>query len=493
MQSDTRSNMGPGNHKDGSHNGANTRGRRVRPKYKNPLLRDADLTRIPTMPHWLARSAKQPPVWQYESPDFEVESSIPSLSLIASEAPANSSIDEIDTRPALLVEQVSPVKAETPFDTQNRPAAYSVENVPIGGKTEGIKDKETRAKKTARLQVARALEMYRSFNLPAKQRSRGRNPLDHVRWWLLYPGRIEFILWLCGTVLLIAVTCILLLVTALSFEWIAPGQQSGMVMQNLANSSASTVKPSLSLIDHGPFSPGQVIRLHGQGFSVHGRIVFTFDSAVLHLDQNADSWPVYQPQVNADDFGEFTASLTLGSGPAWKGGYHRIVAHDIATNHLAFLSIQIVHHRVTPTPVSSTGNGSVPATPVATATPPAKSTPPPTATATARPTHTPTPTPTAAATPTATHTPTPTPIPTPTVTPKVTNGALIHASITVPGSASISASLVDTQSRCLALFHQCSMFSPVTLTWLLVFAYMLALLLLVAAAVLRRIYPSYLR
>src|SRR5260370_13130014 len=109
MQSNTRSNMGPGNHKDGTHNGANTRSRRMRPKYKTPLLKDVDVTRMPTTPHWLARNAEQPPVWQYESPDFEVESSIPTLSLIVSELPASSSIAQISTHPPVLLEQVSPV------------------------------------------------------------------------------------------------------------------------------------------------------------------------------------------------------------------------------------------------------------------------------------------------------------------------------------------------------------------------------------------------
>src|SRR5258708_12833058 len=331
--------------------------------------------------------------------------------------------------------------------------------------------------------------MYRFYKLPAKRWSHGRNPLDRVRWWLLYPGRIEFMLWLCGTVLLIGVTCTLLLVTALSFEWIAPGQQSGMVLQNLANSSASSTNPTLTVIERGPFSPGQVIRLHGQGFSIHGRIVFTFDSAVLQLSQSIDSGLVRQPQVNADNHGEFTAPLTLGSGPTWKAGQHRIVAHDIAPNHLAPLSIQIVPNPIPHTPLSSnrTGNGSVPTAPTATATPPAKSTPPPAATPTATPTQAPpTPTPLATATPTATDTPTPTP----TVTPNAANRALIRSSITVPGSASFSASLVGAQGPCQAVFHQCTMFSPVTLIWLLVLAYILALLMLVAAAMLRRVCPS---
>src|SRR5262249_14326099 len=216
MQSNGRSNMGPGNHKSGSHKGANTRSRRVRPNYKNPLVGDSDVTRIPTTPHWQARSVEQPAIWQYESAEYEVESSIPALSLIVSETPTHSSIEEIDTRPALPVEQASPVREETSFYAPNRSVAQ-YENVPFGGRAEGARDKETQAKKTARLQVANALEMYRSPRVPARRRSRGRNPLDRVRWWLLYPGRIEFMLWLCGTVLLIGVTCMLLLVTAFSF------------------------------------------------------------------------------------------------------------------------------------------------------------------------------------------------------------------------------------------------------------------------------------
>jgi len=369
-----------------------------------------DVTRMPTTPHWQARNEEQPPIWQYESPDYEVESSIPSLSLIVSEIPTHSSIEEIDTRPALPVQQASPVREETPFYAPNRSVAQYI-NVPFGGRAEEARDKEARAKKTARLQGARALEMYKSPRIPAKRRSRGRNPLDHVRWWLLYPGRIEFMLWLCGTVLLIGVTCILLLVTAFSFEWIVPGQQSGMALQNLVNNPVDSTKPALTVIDPGPFSPGQVIRLHGQGFSSGGRVVFTFDSTALQLSQNVASGLVHQQQVNADDHGEFIASLTLGSGSAWKAGRHRIVAHDIATNHLVFLSVLLVPYHATLTPVSSTGagnqNGSVQATPIATTPPPAKSTPLPVVTPTATPTQAPpTPTPTATPSPTATATPT---------------------------------------------------------------------------------------
>jgi len=41
------------------------------------------------------------------------------------------------------------------------------------------------------------------------------NPLDYIRWWLLYPGRLEFLFWLGGAVLLGMMICAVLVVTGL--------------------------------------------------------------------------------------------------------------------------------------------------------------------------------------------------------------------------------------------------------------------------------------
>ncbi len=41
------------------------------------------------------------------------------------------------------------------------------------------------------------------------------NPLDYVRWWLLCPGRLEFLFWLGGAVLLGMIMCVVLVVTGL--------------------------------------------------------------------------------------------------------------------------------------------------------------------------------------------------------------------------------------------------------------------------------------
>lgn len=42
------------------------------------------------------------------------------------------------------------------------------------------------------------------------------NMFDRARWWLLYPNRLEFLLWLVGTILLIAVLVAVILIVLLS-------------------------------------------------------------------------------------------------------------------------------------------------------------------------------------------------------------------------------------------------------------------------------------
>ena len=42
------------------------------------------------------------------------------------------------------------------------------------------------------------------------------NPIENIRWWLLYPGRLEFLLWAGGTLLLLTITILLALITVMS-------------------------------------------------------------------------------------------------------------------------------------------------------------------------------------------------------------------------------------------------------------------------------------
>jgi len=61
--------------------------------------------------------------------------------------------------------------------------------------------------------VAEPLKRYESWRNPFFW-----NPMERARWWLLYPGRIEFLLWSGGTLFLLFVTVMLILVIMISLR-----------------------------------------------------------------------------------------------------------------------------------------------------------------------------------------------------------------------------------------------------------------------------------
>jgi hypothetical protein len=183
-------------------------------------------------------------------------------------------------------------------------------------------------------------------------------PIDHLRWWLLRPGHIEFILWLGGTVLLVAVTCVLLFVTAFCFEWITPGFISPASTNTIGTSTTSgqqstvvaTPKMVLIRMDKGPILAGQPIELRGEGFSPYGHIRFMFDGTLQLFDQNGQS-----TSTQANALGIFTTSLVLDNILPWNQGPHSISAQDLTTKHVATLQIFL-----SPAPIGK----SMPNTPV---------------------------------------------------------------------------------------------------------------------------------
>src|SRR2546429_736150 len=180
---------------------------------------------------------KNSTLWEYETPAFQVSSSLPTLSLLISEEPTQpelesrgkvtrrlSRIDEITTVPPLHVDHsIKSSKALVPVNSQldvtsfNRSGQTSTtilssEEVDATSWTAGKASKSPHAQLISSRSRRKHPHMAVSLN-----------PIDRVRWWLLRPGHIEFVLWLGGTILLVAVTCMLLLVTVFSFEWITPG------------------------------------------------------------------------------------------------------------------------------------------------------------------------------------------------------------------------------------------------------------------------------
>ncbi len=191
----------------------------------------------------LVNTQRTSPVWQYESSNFQAESSLPALSLLVSEMPTQPEVqagakttrrlprvDEIDTAPP------QPSRMLVPVTSQSNVAALSGQ-----GRT-SIDSQQTKGSDPVSWTAGAASQSSYAQLISARgKRKKGQHgisltPLDRVRWWLLRPGRIEFVLWLGGTILLVSVTCALLLVTAFSFDWFAP-RSAGITSSNITGTA----------------------------------------------------------------------------------------------------------------------------------------------------------------------------------------------------------------------------------------------------------------
>ncbi len=376
---------------------------------------------------------------------------VPDLALIVSEAappapPAN--IDEIDTVPE--------IGKGTSKALQLVPSEKKL--VPVDAASWTVSPRSTTSL-AARFIASRAPER--------RRRERHFSPLDRTRWWLLRPGHIEFLLWLTGSILLFGITFLLLLSIVLSL--MLPGTQArGNFPTSTTAGVSGTVAPAadlrLKLAGPATLASGAELRLQGQGFRPLSQITFWLDGRWSLLDQRGRP-----AKVRAAADGHFTATLWLGQGTNWSAGPHRILAREMDNGWQVAVSITI-----TPGSTTSESNSAGPRnTPV----PPAQPTP-------ARPTPTPTPihptptpgqpTPTAGITPTASPSGTKTPG-TPTGSPGAPDGkAMSSTGLGNNLSANDSASLF---SRLLHL-------NP--LIWLIGICYLLSMLFMGMAGVLRR-------
>ena len=200
------------------------------------------------------------------------------------------------------------------------------------------------------------------------------NPLDRLRWWLLFPGRIEFLLWLSGTIVLVSVTCMLLFATLLSVGWPTAGLTSinDRGVQNPSGSGSTTIGKTsctagnakgpqchsttavstsglkLTLVDNTQLLPGTPIYVRGQGFTANNSVNFSYDNSQQCRPET----------ISTDAQGAFSLYLMLRVDV--KEGTHQIMAYDVGSKGSVTTSVTI-----SPTP---TGNAA-PTTGVAGATP----------------------------------------------------------------------------------------------------------------------------
>ncbi len=323
--------------------------RYMRVTAKLPESEESDVTRIPTLP--------PPTMWQYSSPGFAVESSLPSLSLL--EQPAPPLFGDVSMLPTrIMPNQAQDIDIEeiTTQPPTGRPAS-SNHSQPL---TFGQSSRQLRswtAGEGANSYYAKYIAGRGKFRSP--YRTPSLRPTERLRWWLLYPGRIEFLCWFGGTLLLMAVTCIFLFVSLVSMGWIGmvhTSASSSMPQQHCASqprcraSSVVVIKPQLVLVTHTQIVPGMSIRLQGQGFSHNGRVMLTHDAGLACGPASI--------QTNAQ--GNFTLEMPIGAD--WAVGKHMLQAYDVQSKQQATLLLLLAP--------ASTGNAVTPASTTTTTTPP---------------------------------------------------------------------------------------------------------------------------
>ena len=76
-------------------------------------------------------------------------------------------------------------------------------------------------------------------------------PLSEARWWLLYPGRMEFILWISGALILLGVTCTLLFATLASTGLIRMTTTNAAIGTQRITARSTTCTPSTAHCHNG--------------------------------------------------------------------------------------------------------------------------------------------------------------------------------------------------------------------------------------------------
>ncbi len=184
-----------------------------------------DVARVPTRPQ---ADGEHLGLWYYNTSGYAIESSV-ALSLMIPEVPTQpefpngrvthhlSDIEEIDTQPTGREEL-----------TLSVPGITGHLSLPsVTGRFQGV-EREPQAR-VVPVTPPLALDVIQHDEgeitlssqetyIPQSDRQLSHfytlNPLDQVRWWLLRPGRMEFLLWIVGTLLLIVVTCVIILLSA---------------------------------------------------------------------------------------------------------------------------------------------------------------------------------------------------------------------------------------------------------------------------------------
>jgi hypothetical protein len=343
---------------------------KVQPRYPRTYQAptDDDITRHPTTP--------SPVMWQYETSHYVAESSLASLSLFTPQqtpcppSVAAPSIDALDTQPSVASMQhrkrpETDVSSRDLADVDTAPPAIAklrtkqaieiadMPTVPPGAHRPH-RSGQRLSSFASQPPYSTEHELFHSAQTLVSNESRRSlrfNPFDRLRWWLLYPGRLESLLWSGGVILLVGITVLLSVATVLSLTASHTSQADSTPRSALRSASeptfcsassatnsnmqkcviATAASPDglqISLFSTGPFMAGTTVHLQGHGFSPSGRVVITHDA----------NQPCQPGIVQVDQHGDFNLVLSLRNNLGWLPGNRALMVEDTASGHRVMLA-----------------------------------------------------------------------------------------------------------------------------------------------------------
>lgn len=325
---------------------------------------DVDIAELPTPP--------SPVMWQYETSQYVAESSLSSLSLFTPrQTPCPPSVDVLDTLPSVtsVCRQKRAVSADpasrdlADIDTAPPPLARpsakqsrelaDIPTSPPG--VHGSRRPSLLSSRAVRPSHSTDHELFHTAQTVVAENTRRSwhfNPFDRLRWWLLYPGRLEKLLWTGGTVLLVGITILISVTTVLSVAVSHTNQAATTHSSSLQSATDATFCDTLfttnnsntqkcvmataaspdglqiSLFSTGPFMPGTTVHLQGHGFSPSGHVMITHDA----------NQPCQPGTVQVDQHGNFDLALPLRRNLGWSPGNRTLEVEDATSGHRVMLA-----------------------------------------------------------------------------------------------------------------------------------------------------------
>ncbi|HZR39881.1 MAG TPA: hypothetical protein VFB12_07185 [Ktedonobacteraceae bacterium] len=410
---------------------ANTGSMRLRhPQAQRAILPESDISSFPTLPHPAMQQQKTSgPLLQHSAAFFPTSGVFPM-------SPSSPDIADLDTQESRVpLKRAMIDDAVADIDTMhNAPTVATISS----GAQSSTRKRAWAPRSAGEIHAAYARPIAHRGEWDFSNQPFRLNPLDEIRWWLVRPGRIEFLLGLTGSLLLIGVTAMLTFSiavniasptvkqaaslhvlpagNAVSSTQCSPGGIGGSVACTpVIASSSSNLK--VAMLDGERVKIGSTMHLQGQGFSPLGEVDLTHDA---HL-------PCQPGSMLADAQGKFYVAIPLRNSLDWEPGSHQIMVVDVVSRHSIVLNVQLLpgttNATITATPSPSpvttsardqpeSGSGSGSADQASSAASPTP--------VSFRPVHVPTHTPVRPTPVPTVSTPTPMPTPTPDITPTPT-------------------------------------------------------------------------